>query len=148
MSRVTIGIMSACLLWLAGCSAMLPKLEAPKLDVVSVESNGGNRQQQQFRVTLHATNPNDRQITVRSVECELEISGTHLAHCASDAQIVLPALGAADFGVNVSAETDQSLSLAIGALLRHAVDYRIHGRVHLAGLPVGIPFDHSGTVRF
>jgi LEA14-like dessication related protein len=69
-------------LWLAvscsalcgGCAALVPKLEAPQLQLVGVTLEGGDAQQQQIRLALHVVNPNPRVIEVRAIECALEIA--------------------------------------------------------------------------
>jgi LEA14-like dessication related protein len=133
---------------LAGCAAMVPKLEAPQLTVTGVVIGGGNVQQQQIRLTFHASNPNDRAIAIRSIECNLEIEGTAFAQGTTDAAFTLPPLGATDFDLNVTANLNTVLAALAGGLGHHAVDYRVYGQVHLqGGMLRTIPFDQKGRVR-
>jgi LEA14-like dessication related protein len=133
---------------LAGCASMLPKLQAPTLLVTGVVIGGGNMQQQQIRLTFHASNPNTRAIPIRSIECSLELEGTAFAQGATDAAFTLPPLGEADFDVNVSANLNTVLAALLGGLGHHTVDYRVYGQVHLqGGLLRTIPFDQKGRVR-
>lgn len=132
----------------AGCATMLPKLEAPRLTVTSVVIGGGNIQQQQIRLTFHATNPNDRAIPIRSIECNLELEGAAFAHGATDAAFTLPPLGETDFDVNVTANLNTVLAALAGGFGHHAVNYRVYGQVHLqGGVLRTIPFDQKGSVR-
>jgi LEA14-like dessication related protein len=133
---------------LAGCASVLPKLEAPQLAVTSVVIGGGNIQQQQIRLTFHATNPNNRAIAIRSIECNLEIEGTAFAQGTTDAAFTLPALGETDFDLNVTANLNTVLAALAGGFGHHAVDYRVYGQVHLqGGMLRNIPFDQKGRVR-
>jgi LEA14-like dessication related protein len=133
---------------LAGCASVLPKLEAPRLAVTSVVIGGGNIQQQQIRLTFHATNPNNRAIAIRSIECNLEIEGAAFAQGTTDAAFTLPALGETDFDLNVTANLNTVLGAFAGGFGRHAVDYRVYGQVHLqGGMLRNIPFDQRGKVR-
>lgn len=132
----------------AGCASMLPKLQPPQLAVTGVAIGGGNLQQQPIRLTLHATNPNDRAIAIRNIECNLELAGAAFAQGTTDAAFTLPALGATDFTLNVTANLNNVLSALAGGLNHHTVDYRLYGLVRLqSGLVRTIPFDQKGRVR-
>jgi LEA14-like dessication related protein len=133
---------------IAGCASMLPKLAAPSLVVTGVVVGGGNLQQQQIRLSFHATNPNNRAIPIRSIECNLELEGSAFAQGATDAPFTLPPLGEADFDVNVTANLNTVLSALAGGFGHHTVDYRVYGQVHLQGGMVRtIPFDQKGRLR-
>jgi len=133
---------------LAGCASMLPKLEAPTVALTAVVVGGGNLQQQQIRLTFHATNPNNRAIPIRRIECNLELEGTAFAQGATDAAFTLPPLGASDFDLNVTANLNTVLAALAGGFGHHTVDYRVYGQVHLQGGMVRtIAFDQKGRVR-
>jgi LEA14-like dessication related protein len=133
---------------LAGCASMLPKLEAPTVALTAVVVGGGNLQQQQIRLTFHATNPNNRAIPIRRIECNLELEGTPFAQGATDAAFTLPPLGATDFDLNVTANLNTVLAALAGGFGHHTVDYRVYGQVHLQGGMVRtIAFDQKGRVR-
>ena len=133
---------------LGGCASMLPKLAAPTLVITGVSIGGGNLQQQQIRLTFHASNPNDRAIAIRSIECNLELEGAAFAQGATDAPFILPPLGEIDFDLNVTANLNTVLGLLAGGFAHHMVDYRIYGQVHLqGGVLRTIPFDQKGRVR-
>jgi LEA14-like dessication related protein len=133
---------------LGGCASMLPKLEPPTLVITAVAIGGGNLQQQQIRLTFHATNPNNRAIPIRRIECNLELAGSPFAQGATDAPFTLPALGESDFNLNVTANMNSVLAALAGGFGRHAIDYRVYGQVHLqGGLVRNIPFDQKGSVK-
>lgn len=133
---------------LAGCASMLPKLTAPTLSVTGVVIGAGNLQQQQIRLTFHAVNPNDRAIPIRSIECNLELEGAAFAQGTTDAAFTLPALGEADFDLNVTANVNSVLGALASGFGHHTVDYRVYGQVRLQGGVVRtIPFDQKGRVR-
>ena len=132
----------------AGCASMLPKLQPPELAVTAVTIGGGNLQQQPVRLTVHATNPNDRAIAIRDIECNLELAGSAFAQGTSAAAFTLPALGETDFTLNVTANLDNVLAALAGGFIHHTVDYRLYGQVRLqSGLVRTIAFDQKGKVR-
>jgi LEA14-like dessication related protein len=141
-------MLAACSLLAAACSSMLPKLEAPRLSVVAVEFGPGGMQQQQVRLTLHALNPNDRAIVIRSIDCKLEIEGSAFAQGATVDSFSLPAKGETNFDVNVVANFNSALIALAGSLGHSSVGYRVYGEVHLKGsLLHSIPFDQKGRVK-
>jgi len=127
---------------------MLPQLQPPTLTVTAVAFGGGNVQQQQVHLTLHAVNPNARDIDVRGIDCALELEGQPFATGASDAAFRLRSLGESDFGMNVTANLNNALPALLSGISHSTVDYRITGRIHLgAGLVRSIAFDHKGRIR-
>jgi LEA14-like dessication related protein len=133
---------------LSGCATLLPKLEPPRLTLQAVTINAISPTQQQLRLRVHAENPNARAITARLIECTLEVAGARVAQGATTAVVSLPAQGATDFDVDVTADLSQALLLMTSALGHHSVDYRIYGTVHLqGGILSRVPFDQRGRVR-
>jgi LEA14-like dessication related protein len=135
---------------LSACGALLPRLEAPRLQVVGVEVLRSDLLQQQLRVRMHVQNPNDRALPVRGIVYTLEVAGEEFAHGESDRDFTVPALGEMEFDVSVTAN-------AAGALLRLAtqrggmpdeVGYTLRGKLSLsAGLLRSIPFEQSGRFK-
>src|SRR5580700_1962608 len=118
-------------LGLCACQSMLPKLQAPQLSVSAIQFGpSGSMQQQPIQLTLHAVNPNDRAIAIRSIDCKLEIENLPFADGATAAEFTLPAKGEADFDVNVTANLNAALIALAGSLGHHFVGYRIYGEVH------------------
>jgi LEA14-like dessication related protein len=137
-----------CAALLCGCATLLPRLEAPRLTLLSVTLSAAGPAQQQLRLALHAENPNARAIAVQAIDITLEIAGERVAQGATTASFSLPAQGAADFEVDVTADLTEALRLVAAALAHHSVDYRLSGTVHLqGGLLSALPFDQHGRVR-
>lgn len=136
------------LLALAGCSSLLPKLEAPRLSIVNVELLKSDLLQQQLRVRMRVQNPNDRTLPVRSIEYSIEVAGEEFAHGDSDRNFVVPALGETEFDVNVTVNAASLLlRLAGGGGRNRELNYRLVGTVKLSsGLLRSIPFEQKGVL--
>ena len=142
--RVIVGLAVAG--WLvAGCSLFKPKLETPRLSVVHVELLKSGLWEQQLRVRMRVENPNDLALPVKGIDYKLEVAGAEFAHGASAASVSVPALGEAEFDMNVTANM-------AGTMLRllntrgDQIDYRIEGRVSLSsGWVHTVPFDQHGV---
>ena len=91
------------LLAIAGCSTLVPKLEAPRLSIVNIELLKSDLLQQQLRVRMRVQNPNDRALPIRSITYSIEVAGEEFAHGDSDRNFIVPALGETEFDVNVTA---------------------------------------------
>lgn len=134
---------------LAAC-ALAPKFEAPHLTIVNVQVLSGDLWQQRLKVRMHVQNPNDRALPVKGIEYTIQVDGQEFATGESAASFVVPALGEAEFDMNVSTNLAGMLIrfLGRGQNAPSALDYHISGKVALAeGLMRSIPFDQRGTFK-
>jgi LEA14-like dessication related protein len=139
------------LLALSGCSLFVPKLETPKLSVVNVQIVKSSLWQQQLRVRMHVDNPNDRALPIKGLTYVLEVNGQDFAHGESAASFVVPALGEAEFDMNVTANLAGTLITLLGHgsdALGQSVVYHLSGKVSLSeGWLRSVPFDQHGTFK-
>jgi LEA14-like dessication related protein len=134
------------MLCLSGCSLFVPKLQPPRLSVVNVEFQKGALWQQKLRVRMHVDNPNNRELPIKGITYTLDVNGQEFAHGESAASFVVPALGDAEFDMNMTA----NMAGTILSLLSHGsdanVEYHLAGRISLSeGLLRSIPFDQHGS---
>src|SRR5262245_55492797 len=135
---------------LGGCSLFVPKLETPQLSVVNVELQKADLWEQRMKVRMRIVNPNDRPIPVKGLTCALEVNGQELAHGVSGASFNVPALGEAEFDMNMTANMAGALIkfLGRGDQLGDQVEYRVTGKISLSeGLLRSIPFEDRGSFR-
>jgi len=135
-------------LGLSGCSLFVPKLQAPRLSVVDLQFQKGQLWQQKLKVRMHVENPNDRVLPIKGITYTLDVNGQEFAHGESAASFVVPALGEAEFDMNMTA----NMAGTIISLLSHgadsSIDYHLVGKVSLSeGLLRSIPFDQHGTFK-
>jgi LEA14-like dessication related protein len=136
---------------LGGCSLFVPKLERPQLSVVNVEVQKADLWEQRMKVRMRVQNPNDRPIPVKGLSCALEIAGEEFAHGVSGAAFNVPALGEAEFDMNMTANMAGTIIKLLGKgsdALGDEVDYRVTGKLSLShGLLRSIPFEDRGKFR-
>jgi LEA14-like dessication related protein len=132
---------------LAGCA--YSHLEKPRLEVVDVQLLKGDLLQQQLRLRMRVQNPNNRQLPVAGVTYELAVAGEAFAHGESERDFIVPALGSAEFDVNVTANAATALlKILAGGRRLETVDYRLTGKVALSsGMLRSIPFDQKGIIN-
>jgi LEA14-like dessication related protein len=135
---------------LGGCSLFVPKFETPQLSVVNVELQKADLWEQRMKVRLRVVNPNDRPIPVKGLTCALEVAGQELAHGVSGAAFNVPALGEAEFDMNMTANMAGAIIklLGKGSDVGDEVDYRVTGKISLSeGLLRSIPFEDRGKFK-
>lgn len=145
--RLTLAAL-VCLPLLGGCAA-LPKLEAPKLSVISLKMQGGDFFSQKLLVRMRVFNPNDRELPIKGITYRLEVNDAELGNGSTTAPFTVPAMGEAEFDMQITA----NLAGALGKLLSRrnsseALAYRLVGDVSLSsGFLRRIPFDERGSVK-
>jgi LEA14-like dessication related protein len=132
----------------AGCSLLTPKFEKPSLSVTNVEMVSGNLFQQSFLVTFDIQNPNDRALPVTSLHAELNVAGERFASGVTNRAFVVPARGATQFDMTITA----NMALALVKLGQKSgqhpdsIDYDMTGAASI-DLPFmrDLPFQQSGS---
>jgi LEA14-like dessication related protein len=139
------------LLWLlSGCASLVPKLIAPDMTITRVQlGNTTSAGQQPVQLTVHAINPNDRAIAIRSIDAQLDVENLSFAQGTTAEGFVLPAKGEVDFDLDVMANINTAVVLLANRLGHRAANYRLYGTVHLkGGLLHNVPFDQKGRVKW
>jgi LEA14-like dessication related protein len=136
---------------LGGCSLFVPKFETPQLSVMGIEVQKADLWEQRMKVRLRVVNPNDRPIPVKGLTCALEVAGQELAHGVSGASFNVPALGEAEFDMNMTANMAGAIIKLLGKgsdSLGDEVEYRVTGKISLSeGLLRSIPFEDHGKFK-
>jgi LEA14-like dessication related protein len=151
-SRITLrGIVVALLLggfYVGGCSLFVPKFERPTFSIVGIDMLKSDILEQHIRVRMRVQNPNDRALPVKGLAYDIELQGQEFAHGVSANAFTVPALGEAEFDMNLTANTVGALAILFGRRGggSEGISYRISGKVSLAsGLKRTVPFEQKGT---
>jgi LEA14-like dessication related protein len=132
---------------LAACSAMLPKLEPPKVDLVGVAIEGGNFKAERLGFTLEVMNPNNRTLAVERIDYVLTLSGVDFGTGTSAEPFTLAALGQTEVQLEVTADLGKAVQAVLSHLGEPTLDYQVSGHVKLAHsvLPA-FPFTAHGHI--
>jgi LEA14-like dessication related protein len=134
---------------LLGSCAALPRLEAPKLSMISMKLQSADIFSQRLQLRMRVMNPNSRDLPVKGISFRVEVNGAELGQGLMNAPFTVPALGEAEFDTQLTA----NLAGTIARLLsrrgpQDALDYRLVGEVSLSsGFLRRIPFDERGSVK-
>jgi len=136
---------STCMLF-AGCSTL--KLEAPKLEVVSMRVQSADIFSQKMLVRMRVQNPNARELPIKSISYTIEVNNAEFAQGLSDTPFVVPSMGEAEFDVQVTTNLANALTQLLGRRSAETLDYRLRGEVALSsGFLRRVPFDEHGSVK-
>ena len=132
---------------LSGC-AVLPKFETPRLSVVSIQMQSADIFAQRLQVRMRVLNPNTRELPVKGIRYRIEVNDSELGQGLTNAPFVVPALGEAEFDVQVTTNAVGLLAKLLSRRKTESLDYRLVGDVALSsGLLRRIPFDERGSVK-
>jgi LEA14-like dessication related protein len=141
-------VVLATALLLSGCASAL-KWEAPKLSVASMKLQSADIFSQRLVVHMRVTNPNDRELPIKGISYRIEVNDAELAQGLTDTPFVVPAMGEAEFDVQVTANLATALSQFLSRRgSTDTLNYRLIGSVALSsGFLRHIPFDERGSVK-
>jgi LEA14-like dessication related protein len=131
---------------LSGCALFVPKLQTPSLSIVDIEVVKANFLEQRLQVRMRVENPNDRSLPIQGLSYTVYLSGQEFATGVSDASFVVPALGTAEFNMDVTANAAGAIFAILSKPRGQGIDYHMKGRVELSrGWLRSIPFEQSGS---
>jgi LEA14-like dessication related protein len=133
---------------LAGCAALAPHFEHPRLYLVGVEVRDASLGEQHFRVRMRVQNPNDRPLPVLGIDYTIRLGDEDFGTGSSASAFTVPAQGEAEFEMLMTTNLAATLWKVLPRLKDQSqtLEYRLVGKVRtgLAFLHT-IPFDERGS---
>jgi LEA14-like dessication related protein len=152
MRKVTMGSIAAALLLaglMSGCAGLGKPIESPRISLSNIQVLESQGLETAFLVHLRVMNPNDMDLDVTGVDCDLTINGKPFAYGLSNTPVKIPAYGSETLPVTVYSSVIDIIKGLFGLQQREDLSYQIKGRVRMAGgglMPSTLPFDSHGTV--
>jgi LEA14-like dessication related protein len=138
-------------LLLGGCAGLQPYEETPRVSLVSIQPLDMQMLEQRFALQLRIMNPNEVEIPVEGLSYALEINQREFAYGVSQQAVSIPPYGEALLQVevvsnllNVMRQLQQMSDSPQGG----GLEYRLRGKIGLAGLRSGLPFDYAGKLLY
>lgn len=146
-------VLALALAWSAvlmtGCAGLGKPLETPRISLADIQVLEASGMESAFLVRLRVQNPNDIELDIRGVECDVEINGKPFAYGMSDAPVRIPSFGSDTVPVKVYTSVIDIFRGLLNLQGREDLSYQVKGRVRLGGgafMPASLPFDSRGTV--
>ncbi len=140
-----------CALSLVGCAGLQPYAETPRVSLVSIQPLEMQMLEQRFALQLRIMNPNDVEIPVEGLSYAVEINQREFAYGVSRQAVSIPPYGEALLQVEVVSNllnVMQQLQKMGDSTGGGGLEYRLHGKIGLAGLRRGLPFDYAGKLSY
>jgi LEA14-like dessication related protein len=134
---------------IASCAGLGKPLETPRVSLSNIQVQESKGLETAFLVHLRVTNPNDVDLDIKGVDCDLEINGKPFAYGISNAQVKVPAFGSETIPVTVYSSVLDIVKGLFGLQQREDLSYQLKGKVRMASgglMPSTLPFDSQGTV--
>jgi LEA14-like dessication related protein len=138
-----------CTGFVAGCAGLGKPLETPRVSLSNIQVQESKGLETAFLVQLRVTNPNDVELDIKGLECDLEINGKPFAYGISNTRVKVPAFGSETIPVTVYSSVLDIVKGLFGLPQREDLSYKVQGKVRMAGgglMPSTLPFDSQGTV--
>ena len=144
---VSLGMFMGLLILSGGQS--LAGLESPEVSVSGINLNSFNLFEQEWGLTLRARNPNDRDLTLKSLDYEIFINGEKFARGLTGDSVTLPAMGDAQVTTTITTSLLSSLKQLqkIQQQQDKPLQYRLVGKARVAGVPLPLSFDKEGEMK-
>jgi LEA14-like dessication related protein len=141
------------IIWLAGlmagCAGLGKPLETPRISLANIQMLEASGMESAFLVLLRVQNPNEVDLDIRGVECDVAINDKPFAYGISDTPVRIPAFGSDTVPVKVYASVMDMVRGLLNLPGREVLSYQVKGRVRMSGgafLPSSLPFDSQGTI--
>jgi LEA14-like dessication related protein len=132
-----------------GCAGVTPPIKPPRVNIADLRIQDVKPLETAFHVELRIVNPNDFPLTVKGVECDLELNDQKFGSGVSGDQVTIPAFGTDVVSVLVYSSM---INLVRGFLKlpeREQLSYGIMGSLRVAAgtsFATSVPFEDKGSL--
>lgn len=133
----------------AGCAGITRQLQPPDITLVNLAVREITLFEATLEVQIRLVNPNDASITVKSMECDLNLFDKHIASGVVNAEAPIPAYGSVVIPITIYSSMFDVIQGLSALKDKEKLSYSISGRLRLAKgiltLPA-IPFKAEGEL--
>jgi LEA14-like dessication related protein len=134
---------------MTGCAGLGKPLESPRISLSNIQMLETSGMESAFLVHLRVQNPNDLDLDIRGVDCDVEINGKPFAYGMSNTPVRIPAFGSDTVAVKVYTSVIDIFRSLLNLPGREDLSYQVKGKVRMSGgglIPSSLPFDSQGTI--
>ena len=132
-----------------GCAGVTPSIKPPRVNITDLRIEDVKPLETAFQVELRIVNPNDFPLTVKGIECDLELNDQKFGSGVSGETTTIPAFGTDVISVFVYSSM---INLVRGFLKlpeRESLSYSIKGSLRVStgsSFATSVPFENQGTL--
>lgn len=133
----------------AGCAGLGKPLETPRISLANIQLLETSGMESAFMVQLRVQNPNEVDLDIRGVDCDIEINGKPFAYGMSNTPVRISAYGSDTVPVKVYTSVIDIFRGLLNLPGRDDLRYQVKGKVRMGGagfMPATLPFDSQGTI--
>jgi LEA14-like dessication related protein len=134
---------------MGGCAGIGKPLEKPRISLTHIQVQESSGLETVFLIQLRVLNPNDVDLNIKGVDCDLEVNGRPFAYGISNTAVTVPAFGSGTVPVTVYSSVIDIFKGLFGLQQREDLSYQLKGKVRLDAvglMPSSLPFDSNGTL--
>jgi len=134
---------------LSGCAGLGRPLETPRISLSNIQGLESSGMESALLVHLRVQNPNEVDLDIRGVECDVEINGKPFAYGMSNTPVRIPAFGSDTVPVKVYTSVIDIFRGLLSLQGRDDLSYQVKGKVRLSSggfIPSSLPFDSQGSI--
>ena len=135
----------------SGCAGLGKRLEPPKINITNIQFKEVKDLESVFQIELRVFNTNDIPITIKGIDCELDINDKRFALGVSNDETVIPSFGTEKIPILVYSSVIDIFRGVIGFQGKDKIKYKIKGKVRLdtgSLAPSTVPFVSEGELSF
>jgi len=136
---------------LSGCAGLGKRLEPPKINIVNIQPKEVKALESVLQIELRVFNTNDIPITIKGLDCQLDLNDKRFAVGVSNDEKTIPAFGTETISVLVYSSVLDIFRGVIGLQDKEKLKYKIKGKVRLytdSLTSITVPFRSEGEFSF
>jgi LEA14-like dessication related protein len=134
---------------ISGCASLGKRLVPLNVSVSNIQPVEIKAFESIFQLDLRVFNTNETPVTVRGIDCELEINGSRFALGVSNEEKTIPSFGTETIPVRVYSSFLDVFKGVVGLKNKEYVQYKLKGKIRIKSnhlLPLSIPFISEGNL--
>lgn len=140
---------------ISGCATVPSDMEPPKISIANIAPKDLALFEQRFDVQLRIQNPNDKELGINGLRCDIELNGKEFGNGMSGERVTVPRFGSEVVNIEVITSLgsflrqvqDFASSGSSGSSAENKFIYRLKGTAFVdSPSSFKLPFDEKGEV--
>ncbi len=147
LTSLMVSVLALLFLW--GCAGVGKRLEPPRVTLANIRVEEVKAFETVFQIELRVFNTNEVPITIKGVDCDLELNGRKFASGVSKVEKEIPSYGTDTLPIKLYSSVLDMFRGVLSLPGKETLTYMVKGRVRLGGgplVPSVVPFKSEGEL--